>query len=189
MGNQTPASGRFSERRVLAGPNGHIDRQLPHERPARMILGKLSAESGAKGSTLKWSARHQSPRGGGPKLWSGAETSTIYGWVGAETQDHEPLEMRDGRDNLGAVMASCDIAQAALFADLLADEVAALRAQLREAEQRWDERRDRSRCEIETPVRLVRLREQLDEARRLSASLRRRRHIANAQRSGVQPIL
>jgi hypothetical protein len=86
--------------------------------------------------------------------------------------------MRDGRDKLGAVMAACDIAQAALFADLLADEVAILRAQLREAEQRWDERRDRSRCEIETPARLVRLREQFDEAKRLSASLRRRRHVA-----------
>ncbi|GAC1402779.1 MAG: hypothetical protein NVS4B6_24330 [Mycobacterium sp.] len=86
--------------------------------------------------------------------------------------------MRDGGDKLGAVMGARDIAQAALFADLLADEVVTLRAQLREAEQRWDERRDRTRCEIETPARLVRLREQLNEANRLSASLRRRRQIA-----------
>lgn len=87
-------------------------------------------------------------------------------------------------------MGSCDIAQAALFADLLAEEIAHLRAQLREAEQRWDECRDRSQGEIETPTTLVRLREQLDEARRLSASLRRRRHVAmNAQQRSVQPLV
>lgn len=83
----------------------------------------------------------------------------------------------------GTVMGSRDSAQAALFADLLADEVARLRVQLREAEHRWDQRRDHSRSDIEPPARLVRLREQLDEAKRLSASLRKRRQ------GGGQPIL
>jgi hypothetical protein len=70
-------------------------------------------------------------------------------------------------------MAPCDMAQAALFADILSAEVATLRAQVRAAEKQWKHRRDRSRGELETPVRLVRLREQLTEARRLAARLRK----------------
>jgi hypothetical protein len=71
------------------------------------------------------------------------------------------------------VMAPCDIAQAALFADILTAEVATLRAQVRKAEKQWDDRRDRSRCDVDMPARLVRLREQLNEAKRLSARLRK----------------
>jgi hypothetical protein len=70
-------------------------------------------------------------------------------------------------------MGACDIAQAALFADILSAEVATLRAQVRKAEQQWDDRRGHSRCDVDIPVRLVRLREQLDEAKRLSALLRK----------------
>jgi hypothetical protein len=70
-------------------------------------------------------------------------------------------------------MGQCDIAQAALFADIMSAEVATLRAQLRKAEKQWDDRRDRSRSDADVPVRLVRLREQLDEAKRLSARLRK----------------
>ena len=70
-------------------------------------------------------------------------------------------------------MGACDIAQAALFADILSAEVATLRAQVRKAEKQWDDRRGRSRCDVDTPARLLRLREQLDEAKRLSALLRR----------------
>ena len=71
------------------------------------------------------------------------------------------------------VMGPGDVAQAALFADILTAEVATLRAQVRKAEKQWDDRRDRNRCDVDTPARLVRLREQLDEAKRLSARLRR----------------
>jgi len=96
---------------------------------------------------------------------------------GAAYQDGNSAS--DDRGEQDHMMGSCDIAQAALFADILADEVAALRAQLREAEQRWDERCRRRRREVvDTPVRLVRLREQLDEAKRLSASLRKLRQVA-----------
>jgi hypothetical protein len=70
-------------------------------------------------------------------------------------------------------MGEKDIAQAALFAAILTAEVATLRAQLRKAEQQWDERRGRSQGDVDTPARLVRLREQLDEAKRLSALLRK----------------
>jgi hypothetical protein len=70
-------------------------------------------------------------------------------------------------------MGPSDIAQAALFADILSAEIATLRAQLRKAEKQWDHRRDRSRGEVETPARLIRLREQLTEARRLAARLRK----------------
>jgi hypothetical protein len=70
-------------------------------------------------------------------------------------------------------MGACDIAQAALFADILTAEVATLRAQLWKAEKQWEGRRGRSRCDVDTPARLVRLREQLEEAERLSALLRR----------------
>jgi hypothetical protein len=70
-------------------------------------------------------------------------------------------------------MGQCDIAQAALFADILNAEVATLRAQLRKAEKQWDDRRDRSRSDVDVPARLVRLREQLNEAKRLSARLRK----------------
>ena len=70
-------------------------------------------------------------------------------------------------------MGECDIAQASLFADILTAEVTSLRAQLRKAEQEWDERRGRSRCDVDLPARLVRLREQLEEAKRLSKSLRK----------------
>ncbi|OBF37803.1 hypothetical protein A5724_11620 [Mycobacterium sp. ACS1612] len=70
-------------------------------------------------------------------------------------------------------MGPCDIAQAALFADILSAEIVTLRAQLRRAEKQWDHRRDRSRGEVETPARLIRLREQLNEARRLAARLRK----------------
>jgi hypothetical protein len=71
------------------------------------------------------------------------------------------------------LMGACDIAQAALFADILSAEVATLRAQLRKAEQRWEDRRGRSRCEVDMPARLLKLREQLDEAKRLSALLQK----------------
>jgi hypothetical protein len=70
-------------------------------------------------------------------------------------------------------MGACDIAQAALFADILSAEVATLRAQVRRAEKQWDDRRGRSRHDVDTPARLLRLREQLEEAKRLSARLRR----------------
>jgi len=70
-------------------------------------------------------------------------------------------------------MGACDIAQAALFADILTAEVATLRAQLWKAEKQWEGRHGRSRCDVDTPARLVRLREQLEEAERLSALLRR----------------
>jgi hypothetical protein len=85
--------------------------------------------------------------------------------MGEKTADTNSQQVR--------VMGACDIAQAALFADILTAEVATLRAQLRKAEQQWDERRGRSRCDVDTPARLVRLREQLDEAKRLSALLRK----------------
>jgi hypothetical protein len=70
-------------------------------------------------------------------------------------------------------MGQCDIAQAALFADILRAEVATLRAQVRKAEKQWDDRRDRSGSDVDAPARLVRLREQLNEAKRLSARLRK----------------
>ena len=70
-------------------------------------------------------------------------------------------------------MGPCDIAQAALFADILTAEVATLRAQVRKAEKRWDDRRDRGQRDVDTPASLVRLREQLNEAKRLSALLRK----------------
>ena len=70
-------------------------------------------------------------------------------------------------------MGACDRAQAALFADILTAEVATLRAQLRKAEEQWDDRRDRSRSDVDIPATLVRLREQLDEAKRLAALLRK----------------
>jgi hypothetical protein len=70
-------------------------------------------------------------------------------------------------------MGACDRAQAALFADILTAEVATLRAQLRKAEAQWDDRRGRSRSVVDTPATLVRLREQLDEAKRLAAVLRK----------------
>ena len=70
-------------------------------------------------------------------------------------------------------MGACDIAQVALFADILAAEVATLRAQVRKAEKQCDDRRGRSRHDVDTPARLLRLREQLDEAKRLSALLRK----------------
>jgi len=70
-------------------------------------------------------------------------------------------------------MGPCDIAQAALFADILSAEVATLRAQVRKAEKQWDDRRGRSGHNVDTPASLLRLREQLDEAKRLSARLRR----------------
>ena len=70
-------------------------------------------------------------------------------------------------------MGACDIAQAALFADILSAEVATLRAQVRRAEKQWNDRRGRSRHDVDTPARLLRLREQLEEAKRLSARLRR----------------
>jgi hypothetical protein len=70
-------------------------------------------------------------------------------------------------------MGPCDIAQAALFADILAAEVATLRAQVRKAEKQWDDRRGRNGHDVDTPARLLRLREQLNEARRLSARLRK----------------
>jgi hypothetical protein len=85
--------------------------------------------------------------------------------MGDKTADSSGQEVR--------VMEARDIAQAAIFADILTAEVATLRAQLRQAEQQWEERCGRSRCEVDTPARLVRLREQLDEARRLSALLRK----------------
>ena len=71
------------------------------------------------------------------------------------------------------LMGACDIAQAALFADIFTAEVATLRAQLRKAEQQWEDRRGRSRCEVDMPARLLKLREQLDEAKRLSALLQK----------------
>ena len=71
------------------------------------------------------------------------------------------------------VMGPCDRAQAALFADILTAEVATLRAQIRKAEKQWHDRRDRSNSDVDTPARLVRLREQLNEAKRLSARLRK----------------
>jgi hypothetical protein len=83
----------------------------------------------------------------------------------------EKTATRSGKQT--RVMGACDAAQAALFADILAAEVATLRAQVRKAEQQWDERRGRSRCDVDTPARLIRLREQLDEAKRLSARLRK----------------
>jgi hypothetical protein len=70
-------------------------------------------------------------------------------------------------------MGPCDIAQAALFADILTAEVATLRAQVRKAEKQWADRRDRNQQDLDTPARLVRLREQLDEAKRISALLRK----------------
>ena len=85
--------------------------------------------------------------------------------MGEKTTDTNGQQVR--------VMGACDIAQAALFADILAAEVATLRAQLRKAEQQWDKRRGHSRCDIDMPARLVRLREQLHEAKRLSALLRK----------------
>jgi hypothetical protein len=85
--------------------------------------------------------------------------------MGEKTADANGQQVR--------VMGACDIAQAALFADILTAEVTTLRAQLRRAEQQWDERRGRSRCDVDMPARLVRLREQLYEAKRLSALLRK----------------
>jgi hypothetical protein len=71
------------------------------------------------------------------------------------------------------VLRACDIARAALFADILTAEVTILRAQLCKAEKQWDDRRGRSRCDVDAPARLVRLREQLEEAERLAALVRR----------------
>ncbi len=70
-------------------------------------------------------------------------------------------------------MEPCDIAQAALFAEILTAEVTTLRAQVRKAEKQWEARRDRGGADLDTPARLVRLREQLHEAKRLSALLRK----------------
>jgi hypothetical protein len=70
-------------------------------------------------------------------------------------------------------MGACDAAQAALFADIFAAEVATLRAQIRKAEKQWEDRRGRSPRDVETPARLIRLREQLTEAKRLAARLRK----------------
>jgi hypothetical protein len=70
-------------------------------------------------------------------------------------------------------MGASDMAQASLFADILMAEVVTLRAQVRKAEREWKERRARTQCEVDVPARLVRLREQLEEAKRLSKSLRK----------------
>ena len=59
-------------------------------------------------------------------------------------------------------MGASDVAQAALFADILSAEVVTLRAELRNAEKKCD-----------APAKVARLREQLKEAKRLSASLRK----------------
>lgn len=73
----------------------------------------------------------------------------------------------------GATMRPAEVAQASLFANLLEDEVADLRARITSAEQRWQRRRG-SRQDSELPQRLVRLQAQLDEATRLLDSLRSR---------------
>ena len=82
-----------------------------------------------------------------------------------ELNDTDPHE---GRGNQVRSMGPRDIAQASVFADILAAEVATLRSQLRRAEKRWYQRRDRGRREVDPPARLARLRERLDEAVRLS---------------------
>ena len=82
-----------------------------------------------------------------------------------ELNDTDPHE---GGGNQVRSMGPRDIAQASLFADILAAEVATLRSQLRRAEKRWYQRRDRSRREVDPPARLARLRERLGEAVRLS---------------------
>ena len=83
----------------------------------------------------------------------------------AELNDTDPHE---GGGNQVRSMGPRDIAQASLFADILAAEVATLGSQLRRAEKRWYQRRDRSRREVDPPARLARLRERLGEAVRLS---------------------
>ena len=85
--------------------------------------------------------------------------------MGEQTADAKPRQVR--------VMGACDRAQAALFADILTAEVATLRAQLRKAEEQWDNRRGRGRSDADTPAALVRLREQLNEAKRLATLLRK----------------
>jgi hypothetical protein len=71
------------------------------------------------------------------------------------------------------VLRPCEVAQAAMFAEILRTEVGDLRARLQDAEQRWEHRCRRCRHELDPPAGLIRLREQLDEAVGLLASLER----------------
>jgi hypothetical protein len=83
-------------------------------------------------------------------------------------------------------MAACDAAQASIFAQLLQTEVCDLGARLRDAERRWAKRQARSTTavtvsatsssvrSVDTPASLIRLREQVEEAATLLASLRGR---------------
>jgi hypothetical protein len=71
-------------------------------------------------------------------------------------------------------MAACDAAQASIFAQLLQTEVCDLGARLRDAERRWAKRQARSTRTVDTPASLIRLREQVEEAATLLASLRGR---------------
>ena len=88
--------------------------------------------------------------------------------MGDEADELNDTDPHEGRGNQVRSMGPRDIAQASLFADILAAEVATLGSQLRRAEKRWYQRRGRSRREVDPPARLARLRERLDEAVRLS---------------------
>jgi hypothetical protein len=64
-----------------------------------------------------------------------------------------------------------DAEQASLFVEIFRDEVADLRIRLREAEHKWERRQQRSCHELEIPEGLLRLREQLEQAKALLGSL------------------
>jgi hypothetical protein len=65
-----------------------------------------------------------------------------------------------------------DAEQASLFVEVLRNEVADLRIRLGEAERKWEQRQKRSCHDLETPEGLLRLHEQLDQAKALLGSLR-----------------
>ena len=64
-----------------------------------------------------------------------------------------------------------DAEQVSLFVEIFRTEVADLRSRLRDAERKWEQRQMRSCHELEIPDGLVRLREQLDQAKALLDSL------------------
>jgi hypothetical protein len=70
-----------------------------------------------------------------------------------------------------------DSEQASLFVEVFRTEVADLSTRLREAEHKWEQRQKHSSHELEMPEGLLRLREQLDQAKALLGSLRAARSL------------
>jgi hypothetical protein len=94
--------------------------------------------------------------------------------MGEERADNPRADAcASGPDQVMRQLGARDVAQVSRFIDILRQEVADLRHRLRDAEQAWQQRQNRSQHDLEPPVALVRLREQLGEAQGLLASLRK----------------